>query len=657
MLAKTINDDAQITGVIIQHEYGIFGAQDGQNLLFFMRNCTKPMLVTLHTILPSPTPHMKEITQEIIKLSSSVIVLTKRSKSIIERLYTQSAGKVFIIPHGIHPTTFSGQKVFKKKLNLNRRTILATFGLLSRGKGLEYVLRALPDVIKKHPSVMYLILGETHPMVVRQEGENYRIELLELIQKLHLEKHVAFYDQYLTLTDLLTFLKATDIYISTSVDPNQAVSGTLSYALGTGRAVISTDFAQAKEIVTPAVGRLVPIKNSQAIKHALLELLSDRHTLEKMSSAAYAQTRDMLWDNVGKQYISLLKRTITPPLKTDHLSRLTDDFGLLQFSTHAIPDKHSGYTLDDNARALIVCSWMMTSVPSGKIKKLMDTYLGFLQKCVQPDGSIINYIGYNSKMPTDQNTVEDLEDARARALWALSEVMSNNILHPTMRRKAKILFVKLLKDDYHFTHLRAKAFAIKAIALAYDELPEYQSTIHSRIIAYADSLMLSLKDNSHKSWLWFEDRLHYSNGLLPESLLIAGDLTNTPQYTLKGLKSFEFLINKTFSSDMYRPIGHSKWYKNKHVRSSYDQQPEDPAAMILALNCAYRITNNNKYKLLAQKCYSWFLGNNTIHRSLYDSESGGCYDGLHPDRVNLNQGAESLVSFLMSSYVINGMQS
>ncbi|MFH0773367.1 MAG: glycosyltransferase [bacterium] len=306
-LAKTLNDDVNVVGIIIQHEYGIFGGLEGNKILYFMQQCTKPILVTLHTILPSPLPQMKEVTEDIVKRADTLVVLTERSKEMVEQMYPRSIGKTFVIPHGIHPTEFSLQKKYKAKLELQKRTILTTFGLLSRGKGIEYVINALPTVIKKHPSLLYLVLGETHPVIRRNEGEEYRIELIKLVKKLGLQKHVKFYDQYLSLPNLFAFLKATDLYISPSTNPNQAVSGTFSYALGTGRAVISTQFSQAKEVVTGDIGRLVPIKDSCAITNALLDLLNDKKRLEHMHLNAYNKTRYMLWSNVAEKYINLLK--------------------------------------------------------------------------------------------------------------------------------------------------------------------------------------------------------------------------------------------------------------------------------------------------------------------------------------------------------------
>ncbi len=651
-LAKIINDDENITGVIIQHEYGIFGKQEGEILLSFMQNCKKPMLVTLHTTLPAPSPKMKSVTAKIIQFASTIVVLTNRSKEIIESLYPNSLQKVFVIPHGIHPSVFSNPKKFKKKLELENHIVLTTFGLLSRGKGIEYALHALPEVVKKYPSVLYLILGETHPVIQRNEGEKYRLELAKMVTKLNLENYVKFYNQYFDLHDLLEFLKATDIYISTSINPNQAVSGTLSYALGTGLAVVSTEFAQAKEIVTTKTGRLVPIKNSAALAQALLDLLSDKKRLKQMQVNAYKITRPMLWNNVAGEYLILLKRMVVPVIKLDHLIAMTDDFGLFQFASYSLPNKGFGYTLDDNARALIICSWLIKQSYSKKLETLLNIYLSFIKKCQLPDGSFANYIGYRNKKPTAQNMKEDLQDAQTRALWALSEVIANQDLPKDTREQAKTIFLINFNSGTKLSHLRARAFAIKSFALALDNLPEINTELLASIKEHADFLLTELSNNSAKSWRWFESNLNYNNALLSESLLIAGKVLNNDEYTKKGLLSFEFLINKTFSSKMYLPIGHSGWYKNKQKRNNYDQQPEDPTSMILALARAYNYTHEKRYQILANICFSWFLGNNSLKKALYNYKNGGCYDGLHPNRVNLNQGAESLISYLISSFAI-----
>jgi len=652
-LAKTINDDENIIGVIVQHEYGIFGGSEGRKILHFMQNCKKPMLVTLHTILPHPTDKMQEVTREIIKLAQIIVVLTDESKKIIEELYGEAEGKVTVIPHGIHPTKFATPEKYKSKLELEKRIVLSTFGLLSRGKGIEYVIKSLPLVIKKYPTLLYLVLGETHPVIQRKEGEKYRIELIKLVNKLNLQKHVKFYDQYLSLPNLFAFLKATDIYISSSTNPNQAVSGTLSYALGSGRTVISTQFAQAKEMVTNDIGRLVAIRDSRGMTNALLDLLSDKKRLKKMHLNAYNKTRPMLWSNVAERYINLLKQKIFPPFTINHLVRMTDAFGLFQFASLTTPDTKFGYTLDDNARALILCSWLIKKNYTKEHERLITIYLNFAKHCFQEDGTFINYIDFANKLPTKQNNSENLEDTQGRVLWALGEIISNNSLSVSLRNEAKTIFLRALEKSSKLQFERSQAFAIKAFARVLPFLPEHKARLDEYIKIHANSLVQSLNLHSHESWTWFENHLLYNNGILPESLLIAGEVTKNAEYTKKGILSLSFLIRETFSPHMYRPIGNSEWYVHTKKRSEYDQQPEDPASMISALAYAYRNTHDEEYKKQAKLCFSWFLGNNSVRLSMYDDKSGGCYDGLHFNKVNLNEGAESLLSYLMSSYIIN----
>lgn len=653
-LALQINSNPNITGVIIQHEYGIFGGLDGEIILNFMRACHKPMITTLHTVLPKPSAHMKQVTVEIIQLSSTLVVLTQRSKKILELVYPNTAEKIHVIPHGIHPTQFSTTNRPKQKLKLENHTILSTFGLLSRSKGIEYVLQALPSVIKKHPDILYLILGETHPLVRRSEGETYRKELAQMVTDLKLKKHVKFYEQYLSLSELLGFLKATDIYISPSVNPNQAVSGTLSYALGAGRAVVSTSFAQAEEIITDEIGRLVPMKSPQAYTAVLNQLLDNKSTLKSMHKAAYANTRQMLWSNIASEYLKLLTQNIIPPINLSHLQAMTDDFGLFQFATIDQPNKKFGYTLDDNARALVVCSWLQSSKDKS-ILPLMTVYLNLIKSCQRDDGTFINYLDYDHKQATDQNLNEDLEDATARAMWALSEVIGNKLVPNNLRQLSLKLFSNELPHIKNFRHLRSTAMMIKALVNVEPHMPQFSKDFQQQIHAFAELLTNAFTKNRHKSWLWFDSYLGYNNAVVSEAMMIAGEYTQQSQYASIGFTSLNFLIDKTFSSNRYLPIGQSKWYINQEERSEFDQQPEEPASMILALETAFHITYEKKYTQLAKVCFSWFLGNNSLNQSLYNYNTGGCFDGLHRDRVNQNQGAESLVSYLLSRLAITRM--
>jgi len=657
-LAISLNENSRVSGVILHHEYGIYGGEEGENILAFAENCTQPLLVTLHTVLPDPSPKMKFVTGKLIQRANIIVVLTENSRKILATVYPFSIGKTYVIPHGIHATNFSSTHKAKRKLKLSSYTVLSTFGLLSRGKGIEYVLTALPEVIKKFPFVKYLILGGTHPAVRRQEGEKYRSELADLVTKLGLKDHVKFYYQYLDLEHLIQFLQATDIYISTSINPNQAVSGTLSYALGTGRAVISTSFTQAKEIITPKNGRLVPIKNATALSQAIQELLKDPDQLMAMHLNAYESTRSMLWSKVAEEYSDILSQLVLPPLKLNHLKKMTDNFGLFQFAQLNKPNTDFGYTLDDNARALIVCCQLLKQKHSTtNVKKLLATYLSFIECCQQEDGSFVNYIEYLSKKPTPQNSIEDLSDAQSRAILALVEVMRTEQLSQSMKDKARNIFVRSISQLNTFPHLRSKALIIKSAISAYGVLVEFQPQLKMLIEENSAALVTALMQHEQPSWYWFENELKYNNAVLSESLMAAGVFLKKKEYLDIGTRTLQFLIQETFltQTNSYAPIGQSLWYQQNQERGYFDQQPEDPASMILALMNAYEITGQQSYKNLARQCFSWFLGNNSLHLSLYDYQTGGCYDGLHPDRVNLNQGAESLVSYLLSRLAITNI--
>lgn len=647
-LAISLNNNPNILTVIIQHEYGIFGGEEGENILSFINAYKKSLVVTLHTIIPDPSPKMRSVTEAIVRKADKLVVLTQNSKEMVERLYPRSVGKVTVIPHGIHDTGFTTTTNPKRKLKLEGATVLSTFGLLSRGKGIEYVLRALPKVIKKFPDLRYLIIGETHPVVRRKEGESYRLELLSLVDKLKLKKHVKFFDQYLELPELLNFLKATDIYISTSINPNQSVSGTLSYALGTGRAVISTDFVQAREMISENVGRLVPAKNSKAFEKEIISLLDDPANLRKINRYAYEITRPMLWTNVALQFSKIIleinphlyPKDTLPKINLTHLHYMSDKHGLFQFANLNKPSKKFGYTLDDNARALIVVCHLQ--------KELVDKYLDFVARCQLPDGTFTNYINYANKEPTVQNEEEDIEESFSRALWGLCTVINTTDLPDKTIAKALELLKKALPHTYNLTHMRAKALVIKSLVVAFEALEEHQKVFVDIIHNHANSLLDSLRENSKQSWKWFDNHLGYNNAVLPESLFLASQITKDMTYEKAAQTSLDFLIKKTFKGGMYLAIGNDTWLTKDETISRFDQQPEDPASMIFALATAYRITHNNKYKSLGKICFSWFLGNNALKTPLYNSLNGGCFDGLHPDRVNLNQGAESLVSYLLA---------
>lgn len=638
--AKEINSDESVLGVIIQHEYGLFGGNYGSYLIDFMKNCKKPMYLIMHTVLPDPWYLMKEVTDKLIKMAKVVIVMTKASKELLETIYPENEDKIEVILHGIDPTNFNTLIMAKRKMNFNKNIILTTFGFLSEGKGIEYVIKALPEVIGKFPNLQYLVLGETHPFVRRREGEKYRLKLMRLVRSLHLSGKVKFYDKFFDKKDIISYVQASDLYISTTLNPNQAVSGTFSDAMGSGAAIVSTDFPQAREFINRKSGTLVPIANPEAYQNAILNLLENRKLIISMRRINFTKTRSMLWTNVAHEYLSLIdSKTLLPPLNLTYLNKMTDNFGLWQFAKGNIPDPSYGYTLDDNARALIVCNLILKKGKNSKAKRLLDIYLNFLEKAQRKNGKFVNYFDKRQKI-TRQNYAEVLEDSYSRAMWSLSVTLNNEDLSRKTRNKAKGIWAKAIKHADSLKFPRSRAFLIKAISLC--------SNKKDLLIKQADYLLKEFENNSYSHWKWFEKELTYANGVLVESLFIAYERTENPVYQKAATEALLFLIKNSFMGDVFVPISAPKKQMKRGPRKLFDQQPEETQAMVSALIAAYKSTGNEYFIKRARKCFSWYLGNNLLDLPLYNYRDGGVHDGLTKNGVNINQGAESLIAYLLA---------
>jgi glycosyltransferase involved in cell wall biosynthesis len=662
--AKKINSDKTIALVSIQHEFGIFGGEYGEHLLSFLEVIEIPVVITFHTILPGPNNKLREIVIKLSEKVSSIVVMTGTSKNILVNEYDIPDDKISIIPHGIHAVAYTLPSEAKRDLNLGEHQIISTFGLLNKGKGIDYIIESLPPVIEKFPSLLYLILGATHPVVVRQEGETYRESLELKVKELGLEKNVLFYNKYFPLPELLDFLKATDVYVSPSQNPNQAVSGTLSYALGTGRPVISTAFQQAREYITPDVGSLVEFGSSKGFSHALIDMLQDPHRMLSLGKNAYFKTRHSTWQNVAISYSKIFstlspafaavsEEKMIPPLKLDHLFHLTDDFGIVQFATLDKPDIVFGYTLDDNVRALMVA---VQSLDLGYLKKeakrlerIIATYLAFIEKCQTEEGIFINYIHGNRTLDLEMNNITNLEDANGRAMFALAFAITNKATPKEAKHKAQQMLERSIRAKKRYQSPRANAFKIKCFA----ELIKYGCQIEgvdlNHELSALSNMLVTLYDRVHsKDWLWFEESLTYSNAVLPEALFDAYEVMPSRKYIEVAEITLNFLIIKSFMHGMYMPIGQEGWYKKGGPRNLFDQQPEDVTAMVFALHKAHKITKKKKYEDLKRKTFNWFLGENILKQVVYDRTTGGCFDGVRNSGVNLNQGAESTLSYLIA---------
>ena len=647
-IAQKINRSKNIKLVNIQHEFGIFGGEYGEYLLAFLEILKKPVVITLHSILPSPNEKLKKVVREIGKRINAIIVMTKKAVEILEKDY-EITENVHIIPHGIPTTTLENQEREKKNLGLQNKTILSSFGMISPGKGYEHVIETLPSLIKKFQNILYLIVGETHPLIRKREGETYRNFLESRIKALKLQKYVKFYNKYVKLEEIIQYLKATDIYLSTSDNPNQITSGTLSYAMGCGRVVISTPFLHAQDIVSNERGRLVKFKNPESITKAIIEILSNEKQRREMEKNAYYYTRHMTWQNVAMAYGKVFKEILEdveikelPKINIKHLIKLTDNFGIIQFANQNIPDKNSGYTLDDNARALLTAAMYYEKFKEYRQLRLIKIYLDYINYVKGKDGKLYNFV---NKDKIIDNTYWS-EDAHGRAIWALGYLSSLEEIPKDLKNKAENLFLEVLSASSVMESPRAMAFTISG-SYFYNKNKNSQ-LITKNIKKLADVLVSHYKHNAHKDWQWFEPYLTYSNSKLPEALFYAYQATQESEYLEIASQSLDFLISKTFNKETFVPIGQKGWYAKDKERAYFDQQPIEAGYTVQTLIEAYKLTQNEKYKDDALNAFKWFLGNNMLEQTIYNDSTGGCHDGLGERAINLNQGAEATISYLLA---------
>ena len=648
--AKKINLSKTIKLVNIQHEFGIFGGQYGEYLLAFLEVLKKPVVITFHSILPNPEEKRKKIVQAISQKVKEIVVMTPIAVKILQDDY-QIKSRISVIPHGAPPVQLETQEKEKRNLGLRDKIILSSFGLISPGKGYEQVIESLPEVIKKFPNLIYLIVGETHPVIRKKYGEDYRNSLEKKVRSLGLQNHVKFYNKYLSLSEIIKYLKASDIYISSSLDPNQITSGTLSYAAGCGRAIISTPFLHAKDFLTNKHGLLAEFNNPGSFQKAIKFLLENPEKKKQMEIHTYHHTRHTTWPNIALAYNRLFKRYIKvkdpymtrlPKINLSHLITMTDKFGIIQFAHQSKPDIESGYTLDDNARALLVCTMHYEKFKEYRHLPLIKTYLNYIQYVQAKDGKLYNYVDKHKKI----NSEDWSKDAQGRALWALGYLISSSSIPTDFKRQAENIFLKSLPSTSEMESPRSIAFTIKGLYFYNKEKNSQQ--IKENIKKLSDQLQSFYKSNSHKEWQWFEPFLTYANSKLPEALLYAYISTKDKTYLETALESLNFLISKTFKNSVFIPIGQKGWYIKDNQRAYYDQQPIEAAYTTQTLILAHKITNEEKYRSHAIDTFQWFIGKNSLNQVIYNTTTGGCYDGLGKNTINLNQGAESTLSYLIA---------
>ena len=659
--------------VCVQHEYGIFGGSAGSHLLKLLGELRMPIVTTLHTVLRDPTPEYREVMHKLSNLSDKLIVMSRKAIDFLKNTYAVPDEKIAFIHHGIPDMPFIDPNFYKDKFNVEGKKVILTFGLLSPNKGVENVLQALPSVLEEHPDVTYILLGATHPHIIKESGEEYRISLQQLVRKLNISDHVIFHNRFVELKELCEFLGAADIYVTPYLEECQITSGTLAYAMGTGKAVISTPYWYATEMLAEGRGIIVPFKNPDAIAEHIIGLLDNDMKLQTMRKKAYTFCREATWKEVSRRYLEVFSevqlnrsrhprprhlyieniKSITnfdlPEMKIDHMKNLTDDTGILQHATQTVPDRDHGYCTDDNARALMVAAMgrEYLDTDSKCFDSLSSQYLSFLLHSFSVErGRFRNFMTYERQWTEEVGS----EDAHGRALWGIGQSV-DFLSNPGQRAMSMTLFNKAITAVERFESPRAIAFALVGIHAYLNKFSGDSEVRRFREII-ANRLFDQFKSNATESWPWLEDALNYANGKLSHALLLSGQWMQRRDMVDMGLRSLKWLLTIQTEDNHFVPIGNNGWYEKGGTKARFDQQPIEANAMIGACVEAFNVTRDKTWIDDAVMCFSWFLGHNDLNMSLYDPKTGGCRDGLMADGINQNEGAESTLAWLLSLMIL-----
>lgn len=659
-LAFKINKDENIKLVVMQHEFGFFAGNEKEFTEFF--SCiSKPIVFVFHTVLPKPNADLQAKVRKMATIASSVIVMTESAANILIMDYDVPNYKISVIPHGTHLVPPLDRKKLKEQYQLTHRKVLATFGLLGWSKNIETTLKSLPAVIKLHPETLFLVLGKTHPSLVIQEGEKYRDSLEKLVKELHLTNHVRFVNEYLELPVLLEYLQLSDVYLFTSNDPNQAVSGTFSYAVSCGCPVISTPIPHAKEVLRGNSGVIIEFGNSAQLSKVIVRLLDDEELRNEISSNSFHKMASTSWENSAIAHALLFEELTLgtfkltykiSPVNFGHIHKMTTEFGMIQFAKISTPDMHSGYTLDDNARALVAMCQHYELFQDVTDLDFIYRYLKFIKYCQHTNGQFLNYVNEKKEFSI-QNTNENLEDSTGRAVWALGFLISQRAIMPNyIIDEAEILLTKVLPHLAKIHSTRAMAFVIKG--LHFQRKEENMPLLKT----FADRMVQMYKHEKNNDWQWFENCLTYGNSLLPEALLCAFLSTNKDEYKVIAVESLDFLLSKIFVKGKIKVISNKGWLLKDKIAKNVvgGEQPIDVAYTIMALAKFFIFFNKAEYQQKARLAFSWFLGNNHLHQIIYNPCTGGCYDGVEEYNINLNQGAESTLSYLMARLTVEKLR-
>jgi glycosyltransferase involved in cell wall biosynthesis len=666
--------------VCLQHEYGIFGGPAGSHILHLLRGLKMPVVTTLHTVLREPDPNQLMVMEQIAELSDRLIVMSQLSSQFLQEIFKVPGSKIDMVPHGVTDLPFLDPNFYKDRFGVEGKAVLLTFGLLSPNKGIENVIQALPHILSKHKNVVYIVAGATHPHVLRREGDKYRIHLQDLAKEVGVESNVIFHNRFVSPEEMVEFIGAADIYITPYRHEAQVVSGTLAYAVGAGKAIISTPYWHAIELLDDRRGALVPFQNPDAIAQKTIELLDTPAVRHAMRKRAYLLGREMIWKRVAQGYMESFARVRSdrmktphvqfsarvahksfnqlPELKVDHLDRLTDDTGMFQHAIFTIPNYGEGYTTDDNARALIftVLLAQARNDQPGKGDLALDSsarYLAFLEHAFNPGkGRFKNFLRYDRRW----NEAEGSEDCHGRALWGLGTVLGRS-QDQGLRSAAGRLFEFSLPVAVEFSSPRAWAYTILGIQEYLGSYPGDRDA--QKLRSVLSRRLLEMYESTRRTdWHWFENVLAYGNARLPQSMLLVGSACADERMASAGLEALDWLLaqQRCETNGHFVPIGSQGFYRQGGEKARFDQQPIEAAGAVSACLQAYRVTGDNRWQGEAWSAFNWFLGNNDLQLPLYDSVSGGCRDGLHPDRANENQGAESTLSFLMALLEMSSLQ-
>jgi glycosyltransferase involved in cell wall biosynthesis len=670
--------------VCLQHEYGIFGGPAGSHILHLLRGLKMPVVTTLHTVLREPDADQLVVMEEIAELSDRLIVMSQLSSQFLQEIFKVPASKIDMVPHGVPDLPFLDPNFYKDRFGVEGKAVLLTFGLLSPNKGIENVIKAMPQILSKHENVVYLVAGATHPHILRREGDKYRAGLQALAREVGVESQVIFHDRFATPEEMAEFIGAADIYVTPYRHEAQVVSGTLAYALGAGKAIISTPYWHAIELLDEGRGALVPFQDPGAIAQKTIELLSTPALRHAMRKRAYLFARDMVWKKSAQGYMASFSRVRSdrmatprvqfsarstgkslnqlPELKLSHVNALTDDTGMLQHAIFTIPNRAEGYTTDDNARALIftvllnqlgVESTSLSAVIAAANPDWAFRYMAFLEHAFNPRlKRFRNFLGYDHQWLEEQGS----EDSHGRALWALGTLLGRSG-NPGLRGAAGRLFEFSVPAVVEFHSPRACAYALLGIQ---EYLHSYAGDRDAqRVQSALGQRLLDMYESVHRpEWKWFEDVVAYGNARLPQALLLAGSACGNEPMISAGLDSLEWLMEtqRCPANGHFVPIGSEGFYRQGGEQARFDQQPVEAAGAVSACLQAYHVTGDDRWRVDAWSAFNWFLGDNDLQLPLYDSATGGCRDGLHPDRANQNQGAESTLSFLMALLEMSSLQ-